>query len=60
MKDYLILDIVHHRIGIEGDNGQMIPILEKNLILPDKKSFVIKTWKGDREKMEIFIYEGES
>ncbi|WP_395145548.1 molecular chaperone DnaK [Moraxella atlantae] len=57
--DVLLLDVTPLTLGIETAGGVMTPIIEKNTMIPSKKSQVFSTFADNQPAVTIQVYQGE-
>ena len=57
--DVLLLDVTPLTLGIETMGGVMAPIIEKNTMIPTKKSQVFSTAEDNQPAVTIQVYQGE-
>ena len=58
-KDVLLLDVTPLTLGIETMGGLMTAIIEKNTMIPTKKSQVFSTAADNQPAVTIQVYQGE-
>lgn len=58
-KDVLLLDVTPLTLGIETMGGVLTPIIEKNSMIPTKKSQVFSTADDNQPAVTIQVYQGE-
>ncbi|OAU96436.1 molecular chaperone DnaK [Moraxella catarrhalis] len=58
-KDVLLIDVTPLTLGIETMGGVMTPIIEKNTLIPNKKSQVFSTAADNQPAVSIQVYQGE-
>ncbi len=58
-KDVLLLDVTPLTLGIETMGGVLTPIIEKNTMIPTKKSQVFSTATDNQPAVTIQVYQGE-
>ncbi|UNU74219.1 molecular chaperone DnaK [Moraxella nasovis] len=59
IKDVLLLDVTPLTLGIETMGGVLTPIIEKNTMIPTKKSQVFSTAADNQPAVSIQVYQGE-
>ncbi len=57
--DVLLLDVTPLTLGIETMGGILTPIIEKNTMIPTKKSQVFSTAEDNQPAVSIQVYQGE-
>lgn len=57
--DVLLLDVTPLTLGIETMGGVLTPIIEKNTMIPTKKSQVFSTAADNQPAVTIQVYQGE-
>ena len=57
--DVLLLDVTPLTLGIETMGGVLTPIIEKNTMIPTKKSQVFSTADDNQPAVTIQVYQGE-
>ena len=57
--DVLLLDVTPLTLGIETMGGILTPIIEKNTMIPTKKSQVFSTADDNQPAVSIQVYQGE-
>ncbi|HCI31860.1 MAG TPA: molecular chaperone DnaK, partial [Psychrobacter sp.] len=57
--DVLLLDVTPLTLGIETMGGVMTPVIEKNTMIPTKKSQVFSTAEDSQPAVTIQVYQGE-
>jgi len=58
-NDVLLLDVTPLTLGIETMGGVLTPIIEKNTMIPTKKSQVFSTADDNQPAVTIQVYQGE-
>ena len=58
-KDVLLLDVTPLTLGIETMGGVLTPIIEKNSMIPTKKSQVFSTADDNQPAVTIQVFQGE-
>ncbi|MDO5650660.1 MAG: molecular chaperone DnaK [Moraxella sp.] len=59
IKDVLLLDVTPLTLGIETMGGVLTAIIEKNTMIPTKKSQVFSTAADNQPAVTIQVYQGE-
>ncbi len=57
--DVLLLDVTPLTLGIETMGGVLTPIIEKNTMIPTKKSQVFSTAEDNQPAVTIKVFQGE-
>jgi len=56
----VLIDVLPIGIGIGIPGGRFLPVLEAGTSLPTAKSYTLKTFRENQEKLEMTIFQGES
>lgn len=59
-EELLLVEATSLTIGREGPEGEMIPIIRRNVSIPIKRMEIFSTSEDNQFKISIPIYEGES
>jgi L1 cell adhesion molecule like protein len=57
--DLVLVDVTALTLGLEGDSGKMIPVIERNTPLPCIKEHYFSTVSDNQRSINIKVYEGE-
>jgi molecular chaperone DnaK len=55
-----ILDVASYTLGIEGDRGESIPLIERNSTIPTRKRQVLITSAVNHSRIQVHMLQGEA
>eukprot|EP01084_Bolivina_argentea_P178761 308978_1 len=55
-----LMDITPFSLGVAGSGGKMVKIIDKNMVIPIKKSIVMRLPSDSASSVKLHIYQGES
>ena len=60
LQDVLLLEVISHSLGIEGNDGMMSVLINRNTTIPTKKSKIFSTYSDNQLDFPVHVYEGEN